>query len=225
MPSRFVHTISLESKTEGHGLQLRFDDPAGAADKGLAMVNALNEAKEFLDIAIIVLERNERKQLIEFALTTFFRIPPKFHEVIRTKIAGKLKIIRGGLSQDGVIKIGALTHRQTGKPVAGYVTISEKKATKYYHTSVGEGEDAVRYGAIHIANNSITSNALIHEASHKFVQTEDYFYLQPGGSVKEWKLEPAEKYDEKDDVMGYANADSCAWLAWFIGVILLRKNN
>lgn len=102
---------------------------------------------------------------------------------------------------------------------SGWVSFRKREATQPYHnsiaTSVVEASGDIRSGvfrasAVHIAQRGLRQHVMtvagtvIHEASHKFLSTEDYAYFD--GKTEKWNRKMT-----KSEALN--NADSYAWFA------------
>jgi hypothetical protein len=213
-------------------VSLGFDAKEGWLGKANAALDALQEAKQFVISTIPLLEKKRIQPGVATALNFFFQLDDGADiERLRLEIAGRLKIILDGLFADGMIKIGDLRHKETGEQVGGYVNsfsnkfYPDKIVKKTYHTTSQDSEgNTIRHGAIHIHGNAIISRSLIHEYSHKYIQTKDYFYFKcekvPQGDDK-WQILPTKVYDPADHTQGYDNADSYAYLVDYIASTLV----
>lgn len=214
MPSKFNHfldpmpNLGAPNKT----LTFSFDTAVSGGHSNLANTAArhIEQAREDINTSITIL--NGTPNVAKKHLESFFFCEPADAK----KIVAKLQLILTGLKGNQRIKIGTIPMSDTGT-AAGAVKVVQKlsllaQPRDYYNTL-----DGVTYGAIYLDPDSVRDEAgprlVIHEASHKFAGTSDYFYFDPVGLRGDFSLTPTKLFKKPmKEIQALDNADSYAWL-------------
>jgi hypothetical protein len=220
MPTGYGKSLPIKFKS---GKTLTVQVPKDVSDEdvrkqAIQAAETMKIAVNWIQWTILILTKKMYPETTRKVLSQCFQVKPEMTEALRLFAVGKLENILNGLNLDVHLKIGDL-----GEKTSGYVNhYVEKEVDKPYHTKAEvNGQDRV-YGAIHLNATKIRVQTLVHEASHKFIQTSDYFQLvQVEGKNFEFTVHPlAKDYDKDDITQGSDNADSYGWLVWCLGNLM-----
>jgi hypothetical protein len=224
MPTKFPHPLDPLTHPSQPNKTLTFSFGNGnvseyASNAQIAKDTAasIQEALEGMETAIQLLNSNKPTSDVMKWVGQFFLQPDPG---ICKQISAKFVLIRTGLSGNQRIKIGAISFKDQSNYAAGAVKkkpepLKPKHGMRDYYTKPGN----TVYGAMYFDPDSISgtgagSRLVVHEASHKYADTSDYFYFDGQGmntSKPERVDMPIFKGGDPYE-KALSNADSYAWL-------------
>lgn len=188
--------------------------------------DALARSEAILEATITHLNNRPGKRAAEVAFRYFKTSPKKLEGDDLAMIKKRLTKTRNGLTSGRLaLKIHSGASVENDRAAVGKVRwrgeipdggryIQPLPSKKPYHTTIAplQKSGVWRAGAIHITrerlyNDDRACRTIIHEATHKYIGTNDYCYFDEDG------LGPADGYYLDDRSFALCNADSFAWFA------------
>jgi hypothetical protein len=186
-------------------------------DLAAAASNALTNARLYLAKTLEVLDGPMGVFQKRFAQTYFLTGPDGLTGSNLARVKQVLLLTRNGLASDVTIKAGSNVGKGDGSPL-GVVSRNETKVVSQpYHNRFTKTQDGktYTYGAIRLdevrLRTELGAQTLIHEATHKYAGTADYYYFGSASGATD------KSYSQLSKEKALDNADSYAWFVWHVG--------
>lgn len=187
---------SAGNATVNGNLTVKYHSSRGVKTEELGILAAAHRsAVKALNQTNAVLAGTKSSSVLGAALFSHFRISGTGVSAARTLVTNVFTAIHAGLTANP-LNISDVNER-SGDGVLGYVTTVNGAA---------QGSIHIEFNLLKAALRNVVSMTLIHEASHRFANTQDHAYAYQSG------------YPSLTRAQAIDNADSYAFFAWSISL-------